>query len=92
MAFLELKNVSKGFGEGKDRSEVLKNINLTMEEGDFLAIIGFSGSGKSTLMSVLYGFYAADSGSIEVFGQPATIKNADDAIALGIGMALATML
>jgi simple sugar transport system ATP-binding protein len=48
--------------------------------------VGENGAGKSTLMSVLYGFYQADSGSIEVLGKPATIRNADDAIALGIGM------
>ena len=49
-------------------------------------IVGENGAGKSTLMSVLYGFHAADSGQIEVFGKPARIRNADDAIALGIGM------
>ncbi len=49
-------------------------------------IVGENGAGKSTLMSVLYGFHAADSGRIEVFGKPARIRNADDAIALGIGM------
>jgi simple sugar transport system ATP-binding protein len=48
--------------------------------------VGENGAGKSTLMSVLYGFYAADSGQIAVFGQPAVIRHADDAIALGIGM------
>ena len=70
MAFLELKNVSKGFGSGKDRSEVLKNINLTVNEGDFLAIIGFSGSGKSTLMSLISGLTKPDEGEVLLNGKP----------------------
>ena len=62
------------------------NVNLTVHAGTVHGIVGENGAGKSTLMSVLYGFYQADSGGIDVFGQPATIRNADDAIALGIGM------
>ena len=48
MSFLELKNCSKGFGDGLSREEVLKNINLEIAEGEFVAILGFSGTGKST--------------------------------------------
>lgn len=69
MPFLELKNVCKGYGEGKDRIEVLKNINLVVEEGDFLAIIGFSGSGKSTLISLISGLIKPDSGEILLNGK-----------------------
>lgn len=72
MSFLELKNVCKGYGEGKDRIEVLKNINLVVEEGDFLAIIGFSGSGKSTLISLISGLIKPDSGEILLNGKPVT--------------------
>jgi simple sugar transport system ATP-binding protein len=62
------------------------NVDLTVVSGTVHGIVGENGAGKSTLMSVLYGFYQADSGTIEVFGTPAQIHNADDAIALGIGM------
>ena len=62
------------------------DVNLAVRAGTVHGIVGENGAGKSTLMSVLYGFYGADSGTIEVFGKPVTIKNADDAIALGIGM------
>jgi ABC-type uncharacterized transport system ATPase subunit len=62
------------------------NVTLTVAPGTVHGLVGENGAGKSTLMSILYGFYQADTGSIEVFGKPATIRNADEAIALGIGM------
>ncbi len=62
------------------------NVDLVVPSGTVHGLVGENGAGKSTLMSVLYGFYQADSGAIEVLGKPATIRNADDAIALGIGM------
>jgi simple sugar transport system ATP-binding protein len=49
-------------------------------------IVGENGAGKSTLMSILYGFYQADSGSIAIDGRPVTIRDSHDAIAQGIGM------
>ena len=61
-------------------------VDLTVPAGTVHGIVGENGAGKSTLMSILYGFYQADSGAIEVEGQPATIRNSHDAIALGIGM------
>jgi nitrate/nitrite transport system ATP-binding protein len=70
MAFLELRNVSKGYGEGKNRTEVLKNISFKMEEGDFLSIIGFSGSGKTTLISLISGLIDPDEGEILLKGKP----------------------
>ena len=62
------------------------DVCLRVAAGTVHGIVGENGAGKSTLMSILYGFYQADSGQIAVFGQPANIRNADDAIALGIGM------
>ena len=62
------------------------DVGLSVRAGTVHGIVGENGAGKSTLMSVLYGFYTADSGMIEVFGQPAQIRNAHEAIALGIGM------
>jgi ABC-type uncharacterized transport system ATPase subunit len=61
-------------------------INLSVRAGSVHALVGENGAGKSTLMSVLYGFYAADSGHIEVQGQRVTIRHAQQAIALGLGM------
>jgi simple sugar transport system ATP-binding protein len=62
------------------------DVNLEVSRATVHGIVGENGAGKSTLMSVLYGFYQADSGSIEILGRPASIRNADDAIACGIGM------
>ncbi len=64
MAFLELKGVSKGFGPTRQRSNVLHDINLTLEKGEFVAIVGYSGSGKTTLISMLAGLLRPDSGSM----------------------------
>ena len=61
-------------------------VDLTVAAGTVHGIVGENGAGKSTLMSILYGFYQADSGAIEVEGKPAIIRNSHDAIALGIGM------
>jgi ABC-type uncharacterized transport system ATPase subunit len=74
--------INKRFGAVAANADV----ELCVIAGTVHGIVGENGAGKSTLMSVLYGFYQADSGGIAVFGQPATIRNADDAIALGIGM------
>ena len=70
MSFLELKNVSKGFGEGKKRAPVLKQIDLCVEQGDFLVILGFSGTGKSTLISLIAGLLTPDEGAIVLKGKP----------------------
>ncbi len=61
-------------------------VTLSVKAGTIHGIVGENGAGKSTLMSVLYGFYQADSGRIEVFGKPVSLKNSDEAIAAGIGM------
>ena len=53
MALIELHDLSKSFGEGENTCWALKNINLSLDKGDFIAIIGQSGSGKSTLMNIL---------------------------------------
>jgi nitrate/nitrite transport system ATP-binding protein len=72
MAFLSLRNVCKGFGEGSARTEVLRNVNLEIEEGELVAIVGFSGSGKSTLLSLIAGLTQPDSGEIRYRGRPVT--------------------
>lgn len=51
MTILELSDVSKSYGQGKSRNDVLANVNLKVKEGEFIAIVGFSGAGKTTLIS-----------------------------------------
>lgn len=80
MAFLEIKNACVGFGSYSDRYEVLDNINLTVEENEFVAIIGFSGSGKSTLMSLLAGLVTPDSGEVLLDGKRRTAPGPDRGI------------
>jgi nitrate/nitrite transport system ATP-binding protein len=62
MAFLELNNLSKTYGDGAKATEVLSNINLHIEEGEFVAIVGFSGSGKTTLVNLINGLLEPTSG------------------------------
>ncbi len=63
-----------------------RNIDLTVAKGSIHGIIGENGAGKSTLMSILYGFYQADSGDIYVNGKRQKISDSQKAIAIGIGM------
>jgi nitrate/nitrite transport system ATP-binding protein len=64
MAFLELKNVSKSYGHGARHATVLKDINLQIERGEFVAIVGYSGAGKTTLISMIAGLTKPDTGTI----------------------------
>lgn len=63
-AILELSGVGKHYGEGARRSDVLSGIDLTVEEGEFVAILGFSGAGKTTLISLMAGLMAPDQGGV----------------------------
>lgn len=69
MSIVELKEVSRHFAKGRQTVEVLDNIDLTIEEGDFLALMGPSGSGKTTLLNLIGGLDQPTSGSVEVAGQ-----------------------
>lgn len=64
MSFLEISGLSKSYGEGANRTDVLDNINLKVSEGEFIAIVGFSGSGKTTLISALAGLIEPDEGGV----------------------------
>lgn len=66
---IELKNVKKAFQDGNAQREILKGINLSVNEGEFVAIIGPSGSGKSTLLTISGLLLAADNGSIIISGK-----------------------
>ncbi len=70
---LTLKNICKYYGEGKARQSVLKDVNLEVREGEFIAIVGFSGSGKTTLISLIAGLLEASSG--ELFKQGRAIRS-----------------
>ncbi|MEM9129225.1 MAG: ATP-binding cassette domain-containing protein, partial [Pseudomonadota bacterium] len=63
MSILELNSVSKSFGEGNARTNVLKDINLHVEEGEFLVLLGFSGTGKTTLINLLAGLDTPSKGT-----------------------------
>ena len=69
MPALELDNVSFGFGPPSNRYEVFKDATLTVEENEFVAIIGFSGAGKSTLISLLAGLDKPDTGEVRMNGE-----------------------
>lgn len=67
---LELKKATKSFGIGAARTDVLGGIDLAIEDGEFVAIVGFSGSGKTTLINLIAGLEKADSGEVLLKGQP----------------------
>ena len=79
---LELKGITKTF------PGVLANdhIDLQLEQGTVLSLLGENGAGKSTLMNILYGLYTPDAGEIYIRGEKAQITGPNDAIRLGIGM------
>ena len=79
---LELRNITKGF------PGVIANdhIDLNLNEGEILALLGENGAGKTTLMNILYGLYAPDEGEIRIRGELVNIHNPQDAISKGIGM------
>ncbi|MBD5483555.1 MAG: ABC transporter ATP-binding protein [Lachnospiraceae bacterium] len=69
---IELQNITKTYGSGESRTQVLRGINLTIEEHDFVVILGASGSGKSTLLHVMSGLEKPDGGSICYDGRDIT--------------------
>ena len=64
MSLIEFKNVSKWYGSGTNRTNVLSNINLSIEEGEFLSIVGFMGSGKTTLINMITGLLEPSEGEV----------------------------
>jgi nitrate/nitrite transport system ATP-binding protein len=76
MAFLELRGVAKG----ERRTDVLRNVNLTVEEGEFVAIVGYSGAGKTTLISLIAGLLDSDRGEVLMGGRRITGPGPDRGI------------
>ncbi|MBQ2854811.1 MAG: ABC transporter ATP-binding protein [Oscillospiraceae bacterium] len=80
MPILKLTDICKDYQQGREPVRVLKNVNLTVERGDYLAIMGPSGSGKTTLMNIIGCLDVPTSGSYELDGRD--LKNlSDDALA-----------
>ena len=72
MTFLRVDHLSKHYGAGSERSEVLSDVCLDIKEGEFIAIVGFSGSGKTTLISALAGLVKPDAGAVIFKGETVT--------------------
>ena len=79
---IELKNISKSFGNNYAN----KNVNLTVNRGEILSILGENGSGKTTLMNMIAGIYFPDEGQIFVDGKEVVIHSPKDAFQYKIGM------
>jgi ABC-type uncharacterized transport system ATPase subunit len=79
---VEFRKISKAFGAVQANADV----SFTINQGAIHGVIGENGAGKSTLMSILYGYYRADSGQLLISGQERSIRTSQEAIALGIGM------
>lgn len=78
MAILKLTDICKDYQQGKEPVRVLKNINLTVEQGDYLAIMGPSGSGKTTLMNIIGCLDVPTSGTYELTGKDLKDMTDDD--------------
>ena len=72
MSVIELKNITKSFMDGMQKREILHNLNLIVNKGEFVAIVGPSGSGKSTFLSIAGLLLSSDSGDIRIANQNLT--------------------
>jgi nitrate/nitrite transport system ATP-binding protein len=80
MPFLELKNVSKSYGAGEKAAPVLRDINLRIDEGEFVSIVGYSGAGKTTLISLMAGLLKPDQGTVTLRGETVQEPGPDRAL------------
>ena len=78
MKLIEIEKLNKYFGKGENQAHILKDINLSIDQGDFVAIIGASGSGKSTLMNIIGCLDTASSGVCRIDGKETIAMNADE--------------
>ena len=78
MEILRVENLSKVYGEGENQVQALKEVNLSIDEGEFVVIIGASGSGKSTLLHLLGGLDRPSSGKVIIDGKSIYDYNDDD--------------
>src|SRR5215216_2748721 len=82
LPLVTMRGIAKRFGT----VQAIDGVDLSLNAGDILGLLGENGAGKTSLMNVLFGTYAPDDGTIEIDGRPVTIRNSADALALGIGM------
>src|SRR5216117_1244553 len=80
VAFLQLRDVRKSYATPRGPHLVLQGIDLDVEEGEFIAIVGYSGSGKTTLISLIAGLMRPDDGEISLAGAPITGPGPDRGI------------
>lgn len=73
--FLSIRGICKSYGEKENRVEVLKDINIDVEKGSFVVLLGPSGSGKSTLLNIIGGIDEADEGTISIDGEAMDAMN-----------------
>ncbi len=78
MAFLEISDLRKSFGEGAAKVSVLNGVSMSLEKGEMCTVLGQSGNGKSTLLNVVGGLDGADGGHIFVDGEDIAAANADE--------------
>ena len=83
---LQVKDITKVFPHPETPVVANDHVNLTLNEGEILAVVGENGTGKSTLMNILYGMLQPDSGEILLDGKAVRIRSPREAIANGIGM------
>lgn len=78
--YIEVKNITKKYGEGLSEVKALENAGFTLEKGNICVILGPSGSGKSTMLNILGGIDTADSGSIIIDGKDISSFNKKDIV------------
>jgi nitrate/nitrite transport system ATP-binding protein len=79
-SYLNLENVSKSFGHGANTSRVLENVNLGVNQGEFIAIIGHSGCGKSTVLNIVAGLLPASEGIVLLDGREVSEPGPDRSV------------
>lgn len=82
MSYLQLDGITKCFGD----FTALDDVSLTVRQGSIHALLGENGAGKTTLMNVLYGFYRADHGTLQLAGKPLNVASPRQALDAGVGM------
>ena len=80
MSLLEISDLTKSYGVGDEQHVVLERVNLKVDEGEVVAIVGYSGSGKTTLVSLLAGLHSADAGGVIYAGEQVTEPHPDIAV------------
>src|SRR5882724_6925953 len=72
MAYFEARGIAKSYGKGQHATNVLETLDLEIDRGEFVAVVGFSGAGKTTLVSILAGLLQPDRGEVVLDGS--TVK------------------